>query len=192
VGALVTAVVLSPSPIGLELEGIEVVNFVSVVKDHTELNLSRREAINHVGTSHFFYLDSDDELPPDYLSVLDDLLACKAAVAYTDELVRQEGKEDVVRRPGPYDQRKHLRQIDLLHHLVLYETHPARRAAALLPEGIAMFELMLSFQLAKQSAGYVPRIGYHWNRAPAGTMHTRPDALRSVCSAAIWANRNKT
>jgi hypothetical protein len=186
----VTAVVLSRTRIPeLFLPEVTVLNHVCQVEDHYEMNAARRESLAKVTTPYWFYLDSDDELPADHVSLLEDCLAPGTHVAYTDELVRQKGKEDIVRRPGPYTRWAHMQNLLMLHHLVVCDTQATRDALPKLPQGHEMFEMCLYFQLAKHSVSYVPRIGYHWNKGNG--FHRKPDALRSLVRAAIWCNRNK-
>jgi hypothetical protein len=188
--AQLTAVVLSPEPVELALPGVTVLNHVSKFDDHWGMNKARRMALRSVQTDYWFFMDSDDCLPADYLSVLAECVAQDTAVAYTDELVCPEGKEAFVRRPGEYTQAKHAASITLLHHLVLCRTADTEKVVKELPiDTLALFEFMLYFRLAARSAGYVPRVGYQWNRGKG--FHTKPDALQAVVLAAAWCNRNK-
>lgn len=188
-GTFVTAIILSKTPVDVTLTGIDTVNYVSQIDDHIAMNKARRAALRRVKTPYCFYLDSDDTLPDDYESVIDDCLRARVAVAYTDERIIVNGKEDVIRRPGEYSTAKHAANMYMLHHLVLYNTKLAQRIAGNLPAGgIELFEAMLAFELGKRSAAYIPRVGYNWHRGDG--FHTKHDAIRAVCSAAIWCNRN--
>ena len=186
---LLTAIVLSREPIDLQIEGLVVINVVSKIENHVMMNKMRRKAIKRVKTDYWFYLDSDDELPPDYLSVLNECMAAEVAVAYTDEIVRMKGQADWYRNPGEYSAEKHAADMYMLHHLVLYETQATLEELPNIPEGgIAMFEMMLSYQLAKLSVKYIPRVGYIWHKSNTG-FHTKYDSLRAVCGAATWCNK---
>lgn len=186
----ITAVILSPQALtDPGLTGVAVVNHVCQLKDHVEMNVARREALAKVTTPYWFYLDSDDDLPPDYAQVLEECTSMASHVAYTDELIRRPGLDDVTRKPGPYTQWKHMQNLLMLHHLVLCDTQATRDAMPKLPQGIEMFEMMLYFQLAKRSVTYVPRVGYHWYKGNG--FHRKSDALRSLVRAAIWCARNK-
>ena len=79
------------------------------------------DAIDLVDTSHFFFIDDDDELPPGHADVLERCLDSGTAIAYTDELVNGER-----RTRAPYTQEAHLKDPTLLHHLVLCDTALAR------------------------------------------------------------------
>lgn len=182
-----TAVVLSPTPLELQIEGLVVVNLVSRIDDHVKMNRMRRAALRRVKTEFWFYLDSDDELPIDYMSVFDECMDAGTVISYADELIRQHDEVDHLRQPGEYSSEKHAANMYMLHHPVICSTAGTRQVLPTIPEGgIEMFEMMLYFQLAKLSTAYVPRVGYIWNKGDG--FHTKHDALQAVCMAAVWCN----
>ena len=83
-----TAIVLSASPVTLEIPGVVVLPSVQAITSVRQLYDVRLEVLGRVTTPFCFYLDDDDELPDDYLSVLDECAAHDVPLAYTDELVR--------------------------------------------------------------------------------------------------------
>lgn len=189
---IVTAVVLSPVPIARRIDvpprcRVQV-TLAPGLRDHADMNAARRRAMLEVVTPFFFFLDSDDDLPLDFDDVLEACLAQPCAVAYTDELIKIAGREPVRREAGLYSRARHVKNLYLLHHLVVCDTALSRAIEPTLPRGVESFESMLYAQLARESWCYVPRIGYHWHKGDG--FHTRPDAVRSMCTAAIWLNRN--
>lgn len=180
----VTAVVLSARRYARRWDGIEVLVHRSFISDAAQLQRARFDAALKVRTKHFFYLDDDDDLPVDYLQVLQQCTQAGAPLAYTDELV---AGERVSRRP--YSRAAHLGDPQLVHHLALYRTEAARRAIAALPLGHYAPEVMLSWQVAKEGAAYLPIVGYHWHRTPGG-MHSWPCTSMSQARALIWARAN--
>ncbi|MEG2040864.1 MAG: hypothetical protein RR068_07135, partial [Hafnia sp.] len=96
--SLFTAIVLSAKPVTLALPGVQVLGCTQVLRSPAELHAARLDALAKVQTPYCFYLDDDDALPDDYLSVLqacrDKMQAKGTALAYTDEILREAGKED--------------------------------------------------------------------------------------------------
>ena len=180
----VTAVVLTAGSYGRAWPGLEVVVHRSAIRDAADLQRARFDALAEVRTPRFFYLDGDDDLPADYLDVLDECRAANAALTYTDEMI---GDEPQVSRE--YNQAAHLKNPLLVHHLALYNTAAARAAVAGLPRGHYAPEFMLAWQVAKKGAVYVPRIGYRWNKRPGG-MHSWPSTCCSWSRAMIWCKEN--
>lgn len=191
-GALVTAVILSPVPMPdarhLTPDCVVQVTLAPGLRNHIDMNAARRRAVLDVCTPFWFFLDSDDDLPLDFDDVLESCVAQPCAVAYTDELIKIPGREPVRREAGLYSRSKHIKNLYLLHHLVVCDTARSHAIEPTLPRGVGSFESMLYAQLARESWCYVPRIGYHWHKGDG--FHTRPDAVRSMCTAAIWLNRN--
>lgn len=148
------------------------------------------DAIGLVETPHFFFLDDDDDLPADYLAVLDRCVAADVAVAYTDEAVQHPDGSRTVRRSRAYSQADHLQAPTLLHHLVLCRTDAARAALQRLPRGHYWPELMLFWALAKQGgAAYVPEVGYVWHRGATG-LHTQWWTVLGQVQSQLWCKRN--
>lgn len=181
----VTAIVLTADEYIRPWPGLDAVVVArSRITTAADLQRARFEAALAVRTSHFFYLDDDDDLPEDYLEVLADCAAVGAPLAYTDERIN-----GAVRCAGPYDRARHLREPMLVHHLALYETAAARKAIAQLPRGHYAPEFMLAWQVASMGAAYVPRVGYHWNRSDQG-MHSWPCTSLSWMRAMLWCKEN--
>lgn len=144
------------------------------------------DAVNLVETTHFFFLDDDDELPEDYASVLKDCLSENVAVAYTDELINER-----VWKQEPYSQETHLRQPGLIHHLALCRTEIAREAIRRLPRGDFWPEMLLFWEMAKiGGASYVPRIGYRWNQRPEG-LHSQRFTVKGIYNSYQWCRANR-
>lgn len=167
-----TAIVLSAKPVTLEIPGVVVHGFTQVLASASDLHAARLDALAAVQTPLCFFLDDDDALPGDYLSVLDAcadrMRATGAALAYTDELVREPGKGDVRRCWYDYDSEAHRFAPMGLHHLVVMDTAVAREVAQTLPRGEFWTEHMLYWSMGRRGAAHVPSVGYVWNRSRAG------------------------
>lgn len=181
---MITAVVLSAHEYTRKWPGLEVLVHRSIIKDAADLLRARFDALEHVRTDRAFFLDDDDDLPPDYLRVLDRCMTHDAALVYTDELVNGE-----VRRSHEYDRLEHYRNPLLVHHLALYRTDDALRAVRRLPRGHYCPEFLLAWEVARDGAAYVPEVGYHWNKSPTG-MHRWPCTTLSQMRAVLWAKGN--
>lgn len=180
----ITAVVLTEGSYRRTWPGLEVVVHRSTIRDAADLQRARFDVLAAVRTPRFFYLDDDDDLPPDYLDVLAECERRDAPLVYTDELVAGER-----RAAGEYGREEHLRRPLLVHHLALYDTAAARAEVEALPRGQYAPEVMLAWAIARRGAAYVPRVGYCWNRAPRG-MHNWPCTSISVVRAALWCKAN--
>jgi len=181
----ITAVVLSAHPYARRWPGIEVLVHHAVVRDAREFLLARFAAALKVRTRQFFFLDDDDDLPEDYLDVLARCAAPRAALAYTDELIRLPDGTQYATRRAPYSQAAHLRDPQLLHHLVLCDSSAAHAAIERLPRLHYHPEMLLGWELAKQGAHFEPAIGYVWNKRSSG-MHTWPSMSISQMQAVLW------
>lgn len=179
-----TAIVLSARPVTLEIPGVQVLPRVQKISSMAQLHAARLDALGRVTTKFCFYLDDDDELPADYLSVLAECASRDLPLAYTNELVRYRGNE-YVREPPPYSREQHLRSPNLIHHLALMRTKDARQVAKLLPRGEFWTEHMLYFSLAMRGVAHIYRVGYIWNRSETGVSHW-PQALSAQVSSAHW------
>lgn len=181
-----TAIVLSKNPVTLTFPGIDVLGCVQSFNTAEGLHSARLNALDRVTTEFCFYLDDDDKLPDDYLSVLDDCMAANVPIAYTNELeVTPDGFH--VRVSGPYNQAEHVSKPMLIHHLVVMNTKAAVKAAAQIPRG-CFNEMLLFFQLAKGGAKHIDRIGYIWNRNDG--FHNTFECLLSQVRSASWCARN--
>ena len=165
-----TAIILSADPVTLEIPGVAVLPSVQKISTVSQLYDLRLSVLGRVTTEFCFYLDDDDELPDDYLSVLGECAGHNLPLAYTDELIRYRGGESV-RKSAPYSLELHKQDVMLVHHLALMRTEDAVRAAKRLPRGPLSVEQPLFMELAKGGAAYVPRVGYVWNRATTGISH---------------------
>ena len=168
-----TAIVLSAKPVTLQLPGVTVLPRVQVLRNPAQLHAARLDALAHVTTHYCFFLDDDDALPADYLQVLDlcaqGMQQAGALMAFTDEIQREPGKEDVMRYAKEYDLQRHQEDGMALHHLVVMNTVAAKLASKALPRGNFWTEHMLYWHLGRTGGGvYVPRVGYIWNRNPKG------------------------
>ncbi|MEG0052207.1 MAG: hypothetical protein RR715_02975 [Comamonas sp.] len=187
--SLFTAIVLSAKPVTLALPGVQVLGCTQVLRSPAELHAARLDALAKVQTPYCFYLDDDDALPDDYLSVLqacrDKMQAKGTALAYTDEILREAGKEDVRRTTYDYDSDLHAVRPMLVHHLAVMDTAKAQTIAADLPRGNFWTEHMLYWALGRLGATYVYRTGYIWNRNPRGFSRD-PRILAAQVMSSRW------
>jgi hypothetical protein len=189
----ITAVVLSANSYVREFPGLHVLVLPGKISDSRELYATRLGAVNKVQTSHFFFLDDDDDLPPDYLEVLRDCLQTNAALCYTDEIIRNPlDGYSFVSKKQEYSQDAHLAFPLLVHHLVLYSTHMTVKELPNMPEGNHCPEYIMAWQMAKKGAAYVPRIGYIWNKHPSAGLHRHPAIIRASIKSIHWAAANRT
>lgn len=189
-----TAIVLSAMPVSLQLPGITVLPRVQVLRDPAALHSARLDALAHVTTPYCFFLDDDDALPDDYLSVLGECVARMqehgVPMAYTDELLIEEGKQPVRRTCYSYDNEFHVNAPMAVHHLVLMDTARAQAVAGTLARGNYWTEHMLYWALGREGAEYVKRIGYHWHRNPRG-FSRMPAILTAQVMAQRWIHQQK-
>lgn len=144
------------------------------------------DAVALVDTEHFFFIDDDDELPPDHLRVLQRCVDAGAAIAYTDEQVNGERR---VR--APYSQEAHLANPTLVHHLVLCRTELALEVIRDLPRGHFWPEMLLFWEMARRGgAVHVPEVGYLWHRS-AGGLHTKWFTVLGMHNARAWCAQNR-
>ncbi len=183
----VTAVILSPAPFGRVPQGVAVVNHVSTFSDMAGLLDAYFTAALKVRTPFFFFLDWDDELPKDYLSVLDECMAADQPLAYTMEMVHTSG-DRWLRNPGPYSLDRLKQDGTLIHHLAVCRTADAHEVIAGLPRGTYAMEPLLYSQLAARGWAFVPRVGYIWNKHATG-MHRHPTTIRCHVNVQRWLRR---
>lgn len=185
----VSAVVLSARDYEREFEGIDVQLYKSVIRESKDLQHARFTAIEQAKTPWFFFLDDDDDLPDNYLSVIgkciDAVKANGAAYAHTDEIVRISNGETWLRKSAPYTQNWHMQSPLLVHHLVLFDTAKAKLAVAKLPRGSYNPEFMLFWEAAKMGTAYVPEVGYIWNKR-RDAMHAQRETGVSCTRAKHW------
>ena len=183
-----TAIVLSAAPVTLQLGGVQVLPWVSRLKDDAALHAARLSALSKVSTPWCFFLDDDDELPenyPDVLGRVAEKFAQGAGMVYTDELVHDKGLT-YVRSGGDYDNQRHQSAPMLLHHLVAMRTDAAQEVARTLPRGHYWTEHMLFYAIGRRHpVAYVPAIGYVWNRRADGFSRD-PRMARATAMSMIW------
>lgn len=184
-----TAIVLSKKPYPRVLPGVAIVNPVQTFRKPSDHAYAFLGALERVSTPWCFFLDDDDDLPPDYLSVLNECVQANLPVAYTNEIWRYSDKETLY-RPGPYSQEQHLKRPMLVHHLAVMRTKDAKAAARTLPRGVYWPEMLLYWQLAKGGAHWVDRVGYIWNRTNEGSFSSRPGVLESQVRSVIWCEKD--
>ena len=187
VDSLYTAIVLSAKPVNLLIPGLVVLGCVQQITTAAEMNDARLNAFAHVTTPYCFYLDDDDELPADYLSVLNECRAADVALAYTNELVHGPTGE-FLRQAKPYDRQAHAQDAMFVHHLALMRTNDAQAAAQTAPRGDYWPEMTMFAQLAAKGAAHIDRVGYVWNKASG--MHTWPATLVAQVASTAWAHRS--
>lgn len=185
-----TAIVLSAKPVTLEIPGVVVLGRTQTLKSPTELHAARLDALREVKTPLCFFLDDDDALPDDYISVLDEcaerMRTKGVLMAYTDELDMEQGKAAVRRSWYEYDRRKHRDSPMGLHHLVVMRTSAAQQHASTLPRGEFWTEHMLYWSIGEGGAIYVPRVGYHWRRKATGGFSRDPRTLTALVRTQRW------
>lgn len=181
-----TAVMLSASPKPhLLIPGVDVLVHVSRFKDAAGLLEQRLAALLKVKTDWFFFLDDDDALPTDYPEILALCMGAGTPVAYTNETIN-----GVLRKSGPYSQEAHLKNVLLLHHLVVCRTDTALRAASVIPEGTYGVEPLLFFQAAKEGATWIDRTGYIWTPKPTG-LAQHPTLTRGLGRSLAWMRSHR-
>lgn len=186
----VTAVVLSKEPYSRQWPGLEVMVHRCAIKSAADQQEARYQAALKVRTSHWFWLDDDDDLPDDYLSVLGECLALKSPLVYTDEVVRSDSLGDSRTYAGSYSQKQHFLNPLMVHHLALYETAASHAAIWALPKGHFWPEMPLAWEVAKGGAAYLPRVGYIWNRKTGSGMHSWPSTICGKMRARLWCKDN--
>ncbi len=183
-----TAIVLSASPVTLIIPGVRVLGRVQTIATAAQLHDARLDALADVETEFCFYLDDDDELPPDYLDVLAQCAAAGSPLAYTDEMMVS-ATDSVHLTSGAYSRARHLENAMLVHHLAVMRTSAASATARNIPRGAYWTEMLLYFKLAEGGAAYIPRVGYIWNRRPGG-LSNKPHTLISQVASMTWCNRS--
>ena len=184
-----TAIVLSANPVRLNLSGVSVLPSIQLLKDPAGLHTARLDSIVRVTTPYCFFLDDDDDLPVDYLSVLQECAEAmdrkKVPMAYTDELLIEPGQEPVRRCWYDYNSERHAYSPMGVHHLALMATKRAKAVATALPRGEYWTEHMLYWALGREGAVYVPRVGYHWRRRANG-FSRNPRTLTAQMMSRRW------
>ena len=188
-----TAIVLSARSVTLDLPGVVVLPWVSVLRDDTALHAARLDALASVKTQYCFFLDDDDELPENYLDILAevaDRFTQGAVMVYTDELVRDETqKTEYIRSTYEYNEERHRFGPMMLHHLVAMRTEVAQEVARTLPRGTYWTEHMLFYALGLRGpVRYVPKVGYIWNRGMTGFSRD-PRIVRAGAFSMMWCRR---
>lgn len=186
----VTAIVLTNRPYLRQWPGLTVLaHQAGTFQTSADHRRAWNEAIVRVDTEHFCFIDDDDELPTDYLSVIEECIAENKPLAYTDEVLRFSDGGESLHRGQAYSQAAHLANPMLVHHLAVCRTRDAQAALAELPIGKFWPEMLLYWQLAKAGAAYVHRVGYVWNVAAQG-LHTEPFVHIAQTRSALWCRAN--
>ncbi len=186
----ITAVVLTSGNYDREWPGIEVVVHTSKITNAAEQRDARFKAAMLVKTSHWFWLDDDDDLPTDYLDVLRECVSTGQPLAYTDEIVRSLTLGESRTFAGNYTREEHINNPTKVHHLALYQTNAALDAMASIPCGHYWPEMLLSWVVARKGAAYVPRVGYIWNKKEGAGMHSWPATQCGVMRSLLWCKEN--
>lgn len=182
----ITALTVSREPVHFAIAGVESRCLHGrVFKRAQDVQAAWFDAIDLVATSHFFFLDDDDDLPDNHLEVLAACEAAGTAIAYTDEMVNGER-----RGRAPYTQQAHLKDPTLLHHLVLCDTALARDVVRDLPRGHYWPEMLLYWEMAKRGgATHVPEVGYLWNKGSTG-LHREWFTVLGMSNSHRWCAEN--
>lgn len=187
----VTAVVLSPAPVPEDFLAsippcVDVLNHVSTFSGPVGHKKAWLAALARVETEWFFFLDSDDQLPPTFPQVLEECLEQGTPVVYTDEMRVDEKGNGTRLEKGSYAEMRLVEKATLLHHLVLCKTELAQRTAKLIPvDGVFAVEPLIFFVAAKEGISYVPQVGYLWHvRSTGNSKH--PDSLLAQINSRRW------
>lgn len=182
----ITALTVARAPMSFDYPGLESRCLAGrEFRRPADVQAAWLDALELVDTPRFFFIDDDDELPPNYLEVLARCAEAGTGIAYTDESVNGER-----RSRGPYSQAAHLKDPTLVHHLVLCDTQLARDVARDLPRGHFWPEMLLYWEMAKRGgATHVPEIGYHWNKRDRG-LHLEWFTVLGMTNAHRWCMEN--
>jgi hypothetical protein len=188
----ITAVVLSRDPIGREglgiPAGVEFLNHCETFTTTAGIHAARRRAVARVQTESFFFLDSDDDLPPDAAETIEQCVAAGVGLAFTDEVEHRDGAENVHTLRAPYELRQHALRPLLVHHLAVVRTDVAQEALQVIPEGELWVEQALYFEVSRVAgAAHIPRIGYNWR--PGSGMHRARGLVAAMCRSSAWCYR---
>lgn len=183
-----TALVLSPEPVAVPPSlpaGVCMLNHCERFTTTEGIHMARRRAMAKVFTEWVFWLDSDDELPPDAASVLEQCIGAGRPLAYTDEIVIHPDGRRQLRRSHAHNLAAHAVSPMLVHHLAVMRTEHALEALEVIPTGDVWIEHPLFWQMARRGAAYIPRVGYHWHKGETG-MHRAPGILAAQVRGARW------
>lgn len=183
----ITALTVSRQPTGIRFPGLQHRCLHGRhFRSAADVQRAWFDAIALVDTEHFFFIDDDDYLPPNYPEVLERCVAAGAAIAYTDEEVNGARRDR-----APYSQDAHLQNPLLVHHLVLCSTEAARQVVADLPLGHFWPEMLLYWRMAQRGrAVHVPEIGYLWNKRPSG-LHRQWFTVLGMENSRAWCAQNR-
>lgn len=188
--AVITALTICDQPYDRAYHGLRtLVHAPGGIRTAADAQAAWLSAAAKVDTEHFFYLDSDDDLPVGYMDVLEEAVALDQPLVYTDEAVRSADRPEYVREAAPYTQQLHLAKPMLVHHLALCRTADAMEALLRIEPGHFWPEMQLYWELAKGGAAYLPKVGYLWNRRPTG-LHTNPAIVMAQTRSALWCKAN--
>ena len=186
----ISAVILSDKPVDRAIDGITVVPFISKFSGPGGLLASRFASIERVKTEWFFMLDDDDDLPDDYIAILEECVAGDEPLAYTSELITNDDGSSSLKVGDYYTEAAFLSNPTLIHHLAVCRTDAALDAMKTLPLGCFAFEHLLYFAVAKRGARFVDRVGYIWHRRSAG-LHNNPRMPTAILNSVAFATRGQ-
>lgn len=148
------------------------------------------DAVRLVKTSHFLFLDDDDELQLPLPAFVQAQARHNFDLLLMDEAWINPDGTSSIKRGAPYTQEAHLSDIMLVHHSV-FRTDAVLAALDRLPRGHFWPEMMVGWEVAKAGrARYVAATGYRWNRRPSG-LHTAPWMTTSQVRTALWCGENR-
>lgn len=164
--------------------------FMAEFDDAPGLMGARLAALKHVKTEWFFFLDHDDDLPNDFLRVLDRCIAANTPIAYTDELVHDSVlKKTYIRKSADYSEMSFIKNPMLIHHLALCKTALAIDVLKRIQD-VNHNEMLMFFELAKYGATYIDEVGYIWNRSHG--LSRKPAFLFAQVQSATFAFANRS
>jgi hypothetical protein len=183
-----TAIVLSATPFQPDHPGWKVLNYVSTFKTLERLHFHRLQALLQVTTEFCAFVDSDDELPENTASQIEQIVGRMerehANLTYTD-WIEKTANSSVVRRPGPYNWAKHITSPVWMHQLVVMRTSAAQELAKRLPHGLHWTEFLLYAPLAQKNPIYWPEVGYIWHKGETG-MHCHEHIAKAQQNSVLW------
>jgi hypothetical protein len=164
--AVLTCITLSKEPFQHRLpSGIRYINEVSVFKSMACDYAARLRAIAKVRTTHFFFLDWDDEYHD--MAYPSDNLTVGTEYRHTKDYCLPVQYQD-------YTPELHIRKPQLIHNATCVNTKAARRAIAQMPaSGVYYFQLMFYHTLIRLGGfTYDERLKYTWTLHDSG-YHTK-------------------
>jgi hypothetical protein len=169
-----TCITLSPEPVVMRIpKCVEYINEVSVFKSVACDYAARLRAIAKVNTTHFFFLDSDDEYG--------DMLCPSDSLTIGIEH-RTAGGISLPSVSKKYTPELHLAKPQIVHGATCINTEAARKALADMPQsGEYYFQLLFYYTLIQKSGfEYSKRLRYNWNIRDNGFHTKASDAIANT------------